>query len=65
MIPRTPETGAGIVSFRRPGVDAVELVGRLQEGRDFRGASCRMESASSPHFYISPAEIDRFLAELP
>jgi cysteine desulfurase/selenocysteine lyase len=64
MIPRTPETGAGIVSFRRPGVDAVELVGRLKKA----GISVAPRAGwvrTSPHFYISPAEIDRFLAELP
>jgi selenocysteine lyase/cysteine desulfurase len=61
---RTPETGAGIVSFRKPGVDAVEIV------RTLRAAGiCTAPRAgwvrTSPHFYISPADIDRMLDELP
>src|SRR3954452_635734 len=30
MVPRTPETGAGIVSFRKEGLDAREIVRRLR-----------------------------------
>ncbi len=64
FIPRTAATGAGIVSFRKEGVDAVELVARLRQA----GISVAPRAGwvrTSPHFYISPAEIDRFLAELP
>ena len=58
---RTPETGAGIVSFRKEGR------GRAGD----RPPTCATAGISaapragwvrtSPHFYISPAEIDRFL----
>lgn len=64
FIARTPETGAGIVSFRKEGIDAVELVGRLKQA----GISVAPRAGwvrTSPHFYISPDEIDRFLSELP
>jgi selenocysteine lyase/cysteine desulfurase len=61
---RTPENGAGIVSFRKAGVDALEIINRLKRA----GISAAPRAGwvrTSPHFYISPAEIDRFLAELP
>jgi selenocysteine lyase/cysteine desulfurase len=60
---RTPETGSGIVSFRKPGVEAALIVGRLYTA----GISVAARAGwvrTSPHFYISPTEIDRFLAEL-
>jgi len=61
---RTPATGAGIVSFRKPGVEAGAIVRRLREA----GISCAPRAGwvrTSPHFYISPADIDRMLGELP
>jgi cysteine desulfurase/selenocysteine lyase len=61
---RTPETGAGIVSFRKPGVEARDIVRRLREA----GVSAAPRAGwvrTSPHFYISPAELDRFLEALP
>jgi len=61
---RTPETGAGIVSFRKPGVEAGVIVRRLREA----GISAAPRAGwvrTSPHFYISPADIDKLLAELP
>ncbi|MDR3698131.1 MAG: aminotransferase class V-fold PLP-dependent enzyme [Candidatus Sulfopaludibacter sp.] len=64
FIPRTAETGAGIVSFRKAGVDAMELVVRLKKA----GISVAPRAGwvrTSPHFYISPADIERFLEELP
>jgi len=64
LIPRTPETGAGIVSFRKAGIDAVELVSRLKRA----GISAAPRAGwvrTSPHFYIPPSDIERFLAELP
>ena len=64
FIPRTAETGAGIVSFRKAGVDATELVVRLRNA----GISVAPRAGwvrTSPHFYISPADIDQFLDELP
>lgn len=64
LIPRTPDTGAGIVSFRNPRIDAVQLVTGLKHA----GISVAPRAGwvrASPHFYIPPADIDRFLAELP
>lgn len=61
---RTPETGAGIVSFRKPGIDAGEIVRKLRAA----GIVAAPRSGwirTSPHFYISPDEIDRLLDELP
>jgi selenocysteine lyase/cysteine desulfurase len=61
---RTRETGAGIVSFRKAGVDAVAVVKKLRAA-----GICTAPRAgwirTSPHFYVRPEEIDRMLAELP
>jgi cysteine desulfurase/selenocysteine lyase len=60
---RTPETGAGIVSFRKPGMEAVEVVNKLRTA----GIAASPRAGwvrTSPHFYISPADIDQMLAEL-
>jgi selenocysteine lyase/cysteine desulfurase len=61
---RTPETGSGIVSFRREGITDREIVKRLRA----EGISAAPRAGwvrTSPHFYLSPEEIDRFLAVLP
>ena len=60
---RTPESGAGIVSFRHPGNDSGEIVRRLRE-RGMIAAPRQGWVRMAPHFYISPEEIDRVLAEL-
>ena len=61
---RTEATGAGIVSFRKAGLDAVQIVRKLRAA-----GICASPRAgwvrTSPHFYISPADIDRMLEELP
>jgi cysteine desulfurase/selenocysteine lyase len=61
---RTPATGAGIVSFRNPSVDARLIVSRLREA-GVTAAPRQGWVRTSPHFYISPAEIDRMLGLLP
>lgn len=61
---RTPATGAGIVSFRKPGVDSGAIVRQLTQ-RHIVTANRSGWVRTSPHFYISPEEIDRMLAELP
>jgi cysteine desulfurase / selenocysteine lyase len=61
---RTPENGAGIVSFRKPGVEATEIVRRLRAA-GIAAAPRAGWVRTSPHFYISPADIDRMLGELP
>lgn len=61
---RMPENGAGIVSFRKAGIDATEIVRRLKAA----GVAAAPRAGwvrTSPHFYISPAEIDRMLEVLP
>jgi cysteine desulfurase/selenocysteine lyase len=61
---RTPEAGAGIVSFRKPGFEDQEIVRRLRAA----GISAAPRAGwvrTSPHFYISPEDIDRMLWELP
>ncbi len=64
LTPRTPATGAGIVSFRKPGFDAVAIVARLKE-RGITAAPRAGWVRTSPHFYIPPAGIDTMLGELP
>jgi cysteine desulfurase/selenocysteine lyase len=61
---RTPASGAGIVSFRKEGVESHELVRRLRSA-GIVAAPRQGWIRTSPHFYISPADIDRMLAELP
>jgi selenocysteine lyase/cysteine desulfurase len=60
---RTPETGAGIVSFRRDGVDSAALVARLKENR-ITAAARAGHVRLSPHFYIDFEEIERVMALL-
>ncbi len=55
---RTPLTGAGIVSFRRPGQDPVSMVEKLKD-RGICAASRAGWVRMAPHFYISAEEIDR------
>jgi selenocysteine lyase/cysteine desulfurase len=61
---RTPETGAGIVSFRKPGIEAGAIVRKLAAA-GIAAAPRAGWVRTSPHFYISPADIDQMLAELP
>ena len=61
---RTPQNGAGIVSFRKSDQKPVELVAKLRG----LGIICAPRAGwvrTSPHFYISPSDIDRFLEALP
>lgn len=61
---RTADTGAGIVSFRKIGIEATEVVQKLREA----GISAAPRAGwvrTSPHFYISPDDIDRMLSVLP
>ena len=61
---RRVETGAGIVSFRKAGIDATEVVRRLKDA----GVSAAARAGwvrMSPHFYISPGDIEQMLSELP
>lgn len=61
---RTPDSGAGIVSFRKAGVEAPQVVAKLRSEGII--AAPRAEWVrTSPHFYISPPEIDRLVDSLP
>lgn len=61
---RTPETGAGIVSFRKEGIDARAIVTELK-AKGIVAAARQGFIRASPHFYISPEDIDRLIAALP
>jgi len=60
---RSPQTAAGIVSFRKPGTEAHLIVRRLKE-HGFIAAPRQGWVRVAPHFYISPDEIAAFLDEL-
>jgi selenocysteine lyase/cysteine desulfurase len=64
MCPRTPDTGAGIVSFRKPGIEGPAIVTRLW-AKGIAAAPRAGWVRTSPHYYVSPADIDRFLEALP
>jgi selenocysteine lyase/cysteine desulfurase len=60
---RTPENSSGIVSFRKDGVDSRATYEQLKDKGVVvapRGGWVR----ASPHFYISPEDVERFLAVL-
>lgn len=61
---RTAKTGAGIVSFRKPGTEAGQIVRQLRAA-GIVTAPRNGWVRTSPHFYISSQDIDRMLAELP
>ncbi len=61
---RRPATGSGIVSLRHPEIDSRMIVRDLGE----KGIVCAPRQGwvrMSPHFYITPEEIDRVIAALP
>ena len=60
---RTPESGAGIVSFRKTGSDSAALVDKLREQGIIAAARAGWVR-TSPHFYITGEEIDRALSYL-
>jgi selenocysteine lyase/cysteine desulfurase len=62
--PRTPETGAGIVSFRKPGQEPGAIV-RALRAEGIVTAPRQGWVRASPHFYLSPADIDRVINLLP
>jgi len=60
---RTAETGSGIVSIRKPGIDVTMLVRRLKS-KNIVAAPRQGWVRFAPHFYISPDDIDAVLLEL-
>jgi cysteine desulfurase/selenocysteine lyase len=61
---RTPANGAGIVSFRKQGVDSRAVVSRLRD-QGIIAAPRQGWIRASPHFYISPQDIGKLLEGLP
>jgi selenocysteine lyase/cysteine desulfurase len=61
---RTEANGAGIVSFRKPGMDSAQIVQKLKAALVV-AAPRQGWVRVSPHFYISPEEIDRMVEALP
>lgn len=64
LTPRTPQTGAGIVSMRKEGIDC-RMIWRDLKAKNIFTAPRAGWLRVSPHFYISPAEIEEFLLALP
>jgi selenocysteine lyase/cysteine desulfurase len=60
---RTLANGAGIVSFRKAGIDSAEIVAGLARQRIVTAARAGWVRAS-PHFYITEQEIEKVLALL-
>ena len=61
---RTPENGAGIIAIQKPGLDSRKVVHELKE-KGIIAAPRQGWVRMSPHFYISPEEIDRVIGALP
>ncbi len=64
MVRRTPGTGSGIVSFRHPTLDSRLIVSDLKQ-HGITAAPRQGWVRTSPHFYISPDDIDTLLGVLP
>ena len=62
--PRTAQTGSGIVTFRKEGVDSRMIVKTLRD-HGIIAAPRQGWVRTSPHFYIAPDEIDRMLTLIP
>ena len=54
------EPNAGIVSFRKPGVDSAAMVAKLKENAIITAARAGWVRAS-PHFYITPEDIAKMV----
>jgi selenocysteine lyase/cysteine desulfurase len=60
---RSPSTGAGIVSFRKADLDSRLVVSQLR-AKGIVAAPRQGWVRASPHFYISPADIERLIEAL-
>jgi selenocysteine lyase/cysteine desulfurase len=60
LIERTPATGAGIVSFRKPGVESHLVVRRLKDA-NISVAGRQGWVRAAPHFYIGPKDVEQVL----
>jgi cysteine desulfurase/selenocysteine lyase len=61
---RTSDNGAGIVAIQKPGLDSRKVVHELKQ-KGIIAAPRQGWVRLSPHFYISPEEIDRVIEALP
>lgn len=61
---RTPDTGAGIIAIHKPGLDSRKVVHDLKQ-RGIVAAPRQGWVRFSPHFYISPEEIEKVVEALP
>jgi selenocysteine lyase/cysteine desulfurase len=61
---RTPDTGSGIVAIQKAGIDSRKVVLDLKQ-RGIIAAPRQGWVRLSPHFYISPDEIDQVIEALP
>ena len=61
---RTPENGSGIIALQKSGLDSRQLVRDLKE-HGVMATPRQGWARFSPHFYISPDEIDRVVEFLP
>jgi cysteine desulfurase / selenocysteine lyase len=61
---RTPATGAGIIAIQNSAIDSRKVVHDLKQ-RGIIAAPRQGWVRLSPHFYISPEEIDRVIEALP
>jgi cysteine desulfurase / selenocysteine lyase len=61
---RTAENGAGIIAIQKPGIDSRKVVNLLKE-RNILAAPRQGWVRLSPHFYISPDDIDQVIEALP
>jgi len=61
---RTPENGAGIIAVQKPGLDSRKAVHDLKQ-KGIIAAPRQGWIRFSPHFYISPEEIDGVIDALP
>jgi len=61
---RTAENGSGIIALNKPGVDSRKIVRDLKD-RGIVAAPRQGFVRFSPHFYISPEDIERVVHELP
>jgi cysteine desulfurase / selenocysteine lyase len=60
---RTPENAAGIIAIQKPGIDSRKVVHDLKQS-GILAAPRQGWVRMSPHFYISPEEIDRVIEAL-
>lgn len=61
---RTAQNGAGIVSFRKEGLDSAVIVAKLRQNAIITAARAGWVR-TSPHFYIEPDEIENMIELLP